>query len=379
NSAQNGGGMQNANSTAVLTNVLISGNWADNDGAGVYNYYSSFTLTNGTISSNYKQHGASGIFNFYAASGIFNFYAQNIVLRNSIIYGNYDFNILNYNPPNSMEISYCMYGKIAVNDNTVYQGNISPTDPQFINAPSYFSAPFVGGDFHLQSTSPLINVGNNIYFKAGQVPDLSAITTDLSDVKRIKGGTIDLGAYEYSYPLPINLLTFTAQSDGNRAKLNWTTAKEINNKEFIVSRSVDGKNFKEIGNVTGQGNTNAVNDYVFFDEDPLNGINYYQLSQIDFDGHKTDVGVRTVHFSFEGNNGIKIYPNPVKNSANIEFSAGIYSQAELTDVNGKVLQHLVLSIMDTEKKLDMSNIPSGIYFIKLAGNNKIESRKVVKE
>jgi hypothetical protein len=312
-------------------------------------------------------------------SGIFNFNAQNIVLRNSIIYGNYDFDIYNYGAPTSLEISYCMYKKLAGDGSPVLEGNISTSNPQFINAPSYSTAPFVGGDFHLQSTSPLINVGNNLYFNAGQVPDLFSITTDLSGVSRIMGGTIDLGAYEYFYPAPITLLTFTAQSDGNRAKLNWTTATEINNKEFIVSRSIDGKNFKEIGNIAGQGNTNAAKDYVFFDENPFKGINYYQLSQIDVDGRKTDVGVRTVHFSIEVNNGINIYPNPVKNSAKIEFSAGIYSQAELTDVNGKVLQRLALSTMDTEKELDLSNIPSGIYFIKLLGNTKVESRKVVKE
>ncbi|MEO9211283.1 MAG: hypothetical protein ABI208_09290, partial [Ginsengibacter sp.] len=60
NKANKGGGMFSAFSTAILTNVLISGNLAINEGAGVYNNYSSFTITNGTISSNYKQHGASG-------------------------------------------------------------------------------------------------------------------------------------------------------------------------------------------------------------------------------------------------------------------------------------------------------------------------------
>jgi hypothetical protein len=118
---------------------------------------------------------------------------------------------------------------------------------------------------------------------------------------------------------------------------------------------------------------------VYNDENPVDGINFYRLEQMDFDGRKTDVGVRMVNYTSVVNNVIKIYPNPVKNAFRIEFAANTYQVLELTNANGRQIQRLHLSNIDTFKDVMMSNLTAGTYFIQLIGNDKIESRKVVKE
>ncbi len=58
------------------------------------------------------------------------------------------------------------------------------------NAPTFVN--WTNSDFHLQSNSPCINAGIDIYVHS---------TNDLDGNTRIVGGTVDIGAYEYQTPV----------------------------------------------------------------------------------------------------------------------------------------------------------------------------------
>ncbi len=85
--------------------------------------------------------------------------------------------------------------------------------------------------------------------------------------------------------LPINLTSFDGHvvSDGN-IKLEWGVASQLNNDYFVVEHSVDGYVWEEIDNIIGEGTTSNFMTYESIHEDPINGYNYYRLTQVDYDG-----------------------------------------------------------------------------------------------
>ena len=85
-------------------------------------------------------------------------------------------------------------------------------------------------------------------------------------------------------PLPVEMLYFNAKIDGTDAILEWATASELNNDRFEVERSLDGINYEYIGEVEGNGTTDLQVVYQFIDIAPRQGLNYYRLKQVDYDG-----------------------------------------------------------------------------------------------
>lgn len=181
----------------------------------------------------------------------------------------------------------------------------------------------------------------------------------------------------FEVTLPVTLLNYNATLQNTGAvKLQWQTASETDNKEFIISRSVDGQQFNVVEKVASFGNTTTGNNYVFYDKKPVNGINYYRLEQQDFNGDITDLGVRVVNVSLTDNK-VEIYPNPTQDIINVAFVAGLYHQIQLIDSNGKILKQISLGSSTTQTTISLNHVASGIYLLKLNGNIPLV-KKVVK-
>ena len=85
-------------------------------------------------------------------------------------------------------------------------------------------------------------------------------------------------------PLPIKLLSFTAQCREQDVLINWSTASEENNDYFTLLRSEDAEHFEEIAQISGAGNSNEVLNYSFTDWNAAGGNFYYMLKQTDYNG-----------------------------------------------------------------------------------------------
>ena len=99
-------------------------------------------------------------------------------------------------------------------------------------------------------------------------------------------------------PLPVELSLFTVQKNSASTVLvSWATLSEKNNDHFEVQRSTDGIHFYTIAQLPGHGNSSVLNEYSFLDENPEEGINYYRLLQVDFDGKSSYSPIRQVDFT----------------------------------------------------------------------------------
>jgi hypothetical protein len=95
-------------------------------------------------------------------------------------------------------------------------------------------------------------------------------------------------------PLPVSWQQFEVLSKNGVNELIWSTSLELNNSHFVIERSADGNIFEAIGSQRGMGTTAQTSNYLFTDEKPLAGINYYRIKQVDFDGAFSYSDVREV-------------------------------------------------------------------------------------
>ena len=77
--------------------------------------------------------------------------------------------------------------------------------------------------------------------------------------------------------------------------LSWATAIEVNNDRFELYHSIDAIEWNMINKQYGQGNSSVTNEYTVIHE-LSDGINYYQLKQIDYDGQSELFDIVSINY-----------------------------------------------------------------------------------
>jgi parallel beta-helix repeat protein len=192
NTAWNGGGgisVQTYNSATVVQNIIVSNSsLSGGSGGGLWISPSSSaeTFVNNTIAGNTASDNTSGI--YVTGFGQYATFANNAIQAASgqtAVTCNALYSTVS--PVFSHNDAFSASGQAwaGICDTTSTPGNIS-ADPLFVNS--------VGGDYHLQASSPAVDAGDN------SAPNL--LKTDYDGNTRILDGnndcvsTVDLGAYE---------------------------------------------------------------------------------------------------------------------------------------------------------------------------------------
>lgn len=157
-------------------------------------------------------------------------------------------------------------------------------------------------------------------------------------------------------PLPIELIRLEAKQDGGNALVQWTTATEMNTHHFNIEKSNDGILFTTIGRIAAAGNSVVPIDYSFLDNEVENGISYYRISTIDWDGSISFSPVVALNYHQEM--AIEIFQ-----SSDLIRVLGLDESmihVSLVSISGQIL-----SQTSGEKNILMStqNIPDGMYLL----------------
>ncbi|MBZ0198937.1 MAG: T9SS type A sorting domain-containing protein [Ignavibacteriaceae bacterium] len=202
-------------------------------------------------------------------------------------------------------------------------------------------------------------------------------------------------------PLPVELVSFTAQTLGSAVILNWSTATEINNNGFQVQRQIGKIKSEEetvwenIGFVTGSGNSNSTKQYSFTDNLALtvSSTLSYRLKQIDNNGDYkySNVIEATAQIIPDEFALYQNYPNPFNPSTRIKYTIPNEVKSQWSMVSLKVYDVLgneVATLVNEQKspgnyEVDFNStsigrqISSGIYFYKIQAGKFTAVNKMI--
>lgn len=301
-----------------------------------------------------------------------------------------------------------VYGDFNVNNNlTLFvSGNFIVTGSINVNNNASFGVEAtgnieVGGDFIGNNNTQLdVDAGGTVSiggsFVGGNntlvnVDGLVEIDGDITvgNHSRLDGnGQIIIGGNCYgpvtfcqNVVLPIELISFTAKTEGKNVRLNWATASEENFDYFTLERSTDAVNYEVVEKLTGNGWSDRIINYTYTDHFPLAGRSYYRLKATDFDGYFEYFQPVMINSS-NLNKELVIASNPVSQQQAVSFRLNFTPEEEL---NVQILDISGTNVFAGSFNPGLSlyelgeNLQSGLYILKVETSSNIYSTRFIKK
>ena len=171
--------------------------------------------------------------------------------------------------------------------------------------------------------------------------------------------------------LPVTLSNYSIVSaDRQAVTIGWSTTAEQHNDYFSIERSTDGSNFTAIGKVEAA-NLASGSNYIFRDERPAIGNNFYRLSQTDLNGKTTYFSILKAVIDVQ-TGGLVMFPNPASSSVTVG-----YYHPDKDKLTVKIINHqgMVVQVNQFNKgtgywqqSIGTSHLAAGQYFIQVKGS-----------
>ena len=204
--------------------------------------------------------------------------------------------------------------------------------------------------------------------------------------------TAPAGCYHFrvSEEVPVELISFNAESAGDSVMLKWSTASELNCRGYEIERKAEGIGFAVIGFIKGAGTSTGVCSYLFTDRVSGTGEFTYRLKQFDYDGSERIIAVTNLKAGLYDYVLEQNYPNPFNPATTIGYSVpGSKDQVSKASklVTLKIYNTLgqeVMTLVNGYKTpgsytavVNAGNLSSGIYFYRMTAGSFSQVKKMV--
>jgi hypothetical protein len=219
-----------------------------------------------------------------------------------------------------------------------------------------------------------------------------ATSFDASNGQIVATGLNGFGEFVFASdvePLPVEISSFSGQHVGESVRLEWSTISETNNDRFEIERLEEGGGtegtsaaWSVVGTVAGAGTTSEPQSYRFTDTElPYVADRLtYRLRQVDTDGTASLTKEVTVQRNLRTVELLSPFPNPVRQTAIVRYATPRPMEVSLRlyDVLGRVVRTLADGRSDgrVETPTDLSDLSSGVYFLRLEAGNTVMTRRL---
>jgi len=184
-------------------------------------------------------------------------------------------------------------------------------------------------------------------------------------------------------PLPIELISFNVECDGNKRIGYFETSSEQNVDYYIIQSSINSTIWYDIGSINSYHNTNTIKKYNWNDTNYYSSTNiYYRLKEIDYDGFVSYYGLYS-SVCTQNDKCFDICPNPAPSCDDVILSFHNFDEPVLVVLNDIYGNEIFTKIVITHQNgfvmgLDcMNKISSGTYIIVATSKNEIYKKKLI--
>ncbi|PJJ59173.1 T9SS type A sorting domain-containing protein [Hymenobacter chitinivorans] len=190
----------------------------------------------------------------------------------------------------------------------------------------------------------------------------------------LKGNFFTLA--DMARPLPVSLVSFTAQALKGGVQLQWATATEDLSRGFTVERRAAAQpTWQSLKYLEAQGSASRGADYRYVDATAQPGTWYYRLRQTDRNDLETVLPVAVVTVREPGP-GLQASPVPATRELTIDGLNPAYPVYVLDALGRTVLEHHPLG---TSATLNVSPLPAGIYTVRTQQEQGAAALRFVKQ